>query len=67
MYRSIEAGVMRTGQMYDYNLVVPPSSKDYVVVGHCSSNCTAQWIPTEGVNIFNIMLHSHSYGTCIIL
>lgn len=60
--REIEAGVMRIGQMYDYNFIVPPNSVDYLVVGHCSSNCTNEWIPEEGVNIFNVMLHSHAFG-----
>lgn len=61
-FRPIDAGVLRIGQYYDYNFVVPPNSTEYLVVGHCSSNCTKKWVPEEGVEIFNIMLHSHAYG-----
>jgi hypothetical protein len=60
--RPIDAGLMTVGHQVDASLTVPPNTKEYVAVGHCSPTCT-NLLPINGLTVFNALLHSHISGT----
>jgi len=43
-------------------LTVPPNATEFVVTGHCSSECTRGKFPEEGITVFNVLLHAHVSG-----
>jgi hypothetical protein len=43
------------------SLLVPPNQTDFVISGHCAPSCTRK-LPSVGLNVFNILLHSHISG-----
>jgi len=42
-------------------LVVPPNTANFVLNTHCDPACT-KYFPSEGIEIFNVLLHSHVAG-----
>lgn len=60
--RNESAGVLTVGNGVDYQMVIPKESENFVSVGHCASQCTSSKFPPEGINIFNVLLHSHLAG-----
>ncbi|CAL8068132.1 unnamed protein product [Orchesella dallaii] len=44
------------------NLVIPPSSIDHVITGHCASRCTQRMFPSQGISVFATLLHTHVTG-----
>jgi len=42
--------------------IIPPRSVNYTTVGHCSPECLTERIPETGIQLFNILLHSHLAG-----
>lgn len=42
-------------------IFVPPLTPSYDTVGYCSSECTSG-LPSDGVHIFSVQLHSHLAG-----
>jgi len=61
-YRQYDAGMMTIGHTVLASLVIPPKTKDFMIVGHCGADCTNKAIPKEGINFFNLMLHTHLAG-----
>lgn len=59
--RLYDAGTITAGHITAWTITVPPNSEDHVVVGHCSPSCSSN-IPETGINVFNILLHSHLAG-----
>uniref|UniRef100_A0A0P4WA35 DOMON domain-containing protein n=1 Tax=Scylla olivacea TaxID=85551 RepID=A0A0P4WA35_SCYOL len=57
--RPWDASIIGLGHSLIFSLTVPPRTSDWLVVGHCSSACTAAALPPEGVNIFTVFLHGH--------
>jgi hypothetical protein len=43
-------------------LTVPPNRKEFVVVGHCASECSEMFFPETGIHVFNVLLHAHISG-----
>ncbi|CAG7729787.1 unnamed protein product, partial [Allacma fusca] len=60
--RDHEAGVLSIGHEVRFTLTIPPATSDFTVVGHCSSACTKRNVPAGGINIINVLLHSHMAG-----
>jgi len=46
----------------DVTVTVPPNTTDFVVTAQCGSDCTSQKLNTEGISVFNVLLHSHLSG-----
>ncbi|CAL8072117.1 unnamed protein product [Orchesella dallaii] len=44
------------------SLLIPPSSIDHRIYGHCSDQCTRFMFPASGVNVYAVSLHSHNSG-----
>ncbi|ODM96226.1 DBH-like monooxygenase protein 1 [Orchesella cincta] len=42
------------------SLLVPPSSIDHRIHGHCSGECTRFMFPASGVKVYAVSLHSHN-------
>jgi len=53
--------MLTIGHLVAPSMVIPPSVLDFVVPGHCSSECTALF-PENGIQIFGILQHSHLSG-----
>ncbi|CAL8101372.1 unnamed protein product [Orchesella dallaii] len=60
--RKYDAALMTIGHTVVASLMIPPQQKDFQIVGHCSTGCTNLAIPPEGMNIFNILMHTHLQG-----
>jgi hypothetical protein len=61
IFRELDAGQLMIGHDVNPSLLVPPNTDDFVVAGHCSSECTNQF-PEGGLTVFNSLLHSHLSG-----
>jgi len=61
--REIEAGFFEVFHNYHPSLVIPPDTKNWMIVGHCSSGCTEASFDPEGINIITVDLHAHISGT----
>jgi len=64
--REIEAGFIEIYHNSFPSLVTPPDTKDWTLVGHCSSRCTAAAIEPEGINVITADLHAHVSGNFVI-
>ncbi|CAG7722116.1 unnamed protein product, partial [Allacma fusca] len=60
--REHDAGILRVGHITSASLMIPPSTLNYVISGHCSGICTKNRLPNDGINVFNVFLHSHLAG-----
>ncbi|CAL8068066.1 unnamed protein product [Orchesella dallaii] len=62
--RENEAGVVGIGTSVPGtpSLLLPPDSKNHIIMGHCAPGCTTSWFPTEGITVFASFLHTHSTG-----
>ncbi|CAL8068110.1 unnamed protein product [Orchesella dallaii] len=49
------------------NLVIPPSSLNHVITGHCAPGCTEKMFPEEGVSIVSGFLLTHPTGRRVSL
>jgi hypothetical protein len=62
VYRQYDAGMMTIGHTVLASLMIPPKSKDFMIVGHCGAECTDKGVPQEGIFMFNLLLHTHLAG-----
>jgi hypothetical protein len=60
--REFEGTTLTVGHSVLNTHIIPPKTKSFTTVGHCSSECTQSAFPESGINIFNVMLHSHLGG-----
>ncbi|CAL8072115.1 unnamed protein product [Orchesella dallaii] len=44
------------------SFLIPPSSIGHSIYGHCGSMCTRRMLPTDGINLVAVSLHSHNSG-----
>ncbi|CAL8124600.1 unnamed protein product [Orchesella dallaii] len=44
------------------SLMVPPSSLEHFIYGHCGSSCMQKILPREGIRVFAANLHTHLAG-----
>jgi len=61
--REHDASTLIVGHEVSVAQTIPPKTKRFVTVGHCSTHCTEASLPKTGINVFNILLHSHNAGT----
>ena len=54
--------MMTIGHVTMASLLIPPESKNFMVTGHCSDDCTSKYFPKDGITIFNVLLHTHLAG-----
>jgi hypothetical protein len=60
--RETEVGIYMAGHSSDDSLVIPPNTADFAITTTCPSVCSQAGIPSTGINIFNVLLHSHLSG-----
>ncbi|CAG7683164.1 unnamed protein product, partial [Allacma fusca] len=60
--REHEAGILTLGHDTHFSLMMSPSASEYIISGHCSSICTQEYLPNDGINVFTVFLHSHLAG-----
>ncbi len=60
--RETEVGLLLMSHDVNPQLLVPPMVTDYIVAGHCSSECTETFLPDDGITIFNNLFHAHLAG-----
>ncbi|CAG9564813.1 unnamed protein product [Danaus chrysippus] len=65
--RPHDAALLGTGIGVSALHVVPPKQKAYRTVGICSSDCTNNTMPEEGINIVSVLLHAHGAARKISL
>jgi len=60
--RQYDAELLNLGHSIVPSHIIPPNSTEYTTVGHCAASCTSERIPADGINTFNVLLHSHLSG-----
>ena len=60
--RANEAALAVLAHSITFSHIVPADTESYTTVGHCSSRCTQEVLPPEGINVFNVLLHAHKAG-----
>ncbi len=62
LIRRYDAGMMTVGHTVIASLLIPPKTKDFKIVGHCTADCTKKGVPADGFKIFSLLLHTHLAG-----
>ncbi|CAG0917546.1 unnamed protein product [Notodromas monacha] len=60
--RPHDVGILVAAMPVLYAQLIPPGVEEFVSVGHAAPECTAKYIPEEGINVFSILHHSHLAG-----
>jgi len=60
--REKEAGLLLAGHPITFSHLIPPKATNFVTISHCGPECTGRTIEADGINLFNVMLHSHLLG-----
>ncbi|RZC38667.1 MOXD1 -like 1 [Asbolus verrucosus] len=60
--RENEGGILTTGIALSSLHFIPPFQKEYKTAGYCSTDCTKETFPKEGIHVVSVMLHSHLAG-----
>ena len=61
--RRHDAGVLSVGLDPNWRHIIPPGQPEVVSEGHCISACTQQALPSSGIEVFAVVLHTHIIGT----
>ena len=61
--RRHDAGVLSVGMDPNWRHIIPPGQPEVVSEGHCISACTQQALPSRGIKVFAVVLHTHIIGT----
>ncbi|XP_066941219.1 MOXD1 homolog 1-like [Macrobrachium rosenbergii] len=59
--RPYDAGILMLGHTVSPMQLIPPG-QHWLSIGHCSSNCTSNNLPENGINVFAGILHAHLLG-----
>ncbi|XP_077973645.1 DBH-like monooxygenase protein 1 homolog isoform X2 [Styela clava] len=66
--RQYDAGVMSTGSLVHESQIIPPRSTNFLLQGHCMTECLTMALPHDGhVTIFAALLHAREAGRKIKL
>lgn len=57
-----DAGILSIGIDPNWRHIIPPGQRTVVSEGHCITNCTGQTIPSSGINLFAVIMHTHKLG-----
>uniref|UniRef100_A0A1B0FFJ9 DOMON domain-containing protein n=1 Tax=Glossina morsitans morsitans TaxID=37546 RepID=A0A1B0FFJ9_GLOMM len=60
--RPHDAGVLSIGMDPNWRHIIPPGQKRVVSLGQCLEDCTGAAFPSQGINIFAVMMRSHQIG-----
>lgn len=62
--RENDVGMLPLGELTPgaTSIVIPPSSLNHVIHGHCPPECLQEMLPAEGVTVFAGFLHTHLLG-----
>ncbi|XP_048415023.1 dopamine beta-hydroxylase isoform X1 [Stegostoma tigrinum] len=61
--RKFNAGILELGLVYTPVMAIPPGEASFELSGYCTSRCTEQSLPEDGIHIFASQLHTHLAGT----
>ena len=65
--RHHDAGVLSVGIDPNWKHIVPPGQRQVVSEAHCVSDCTQQALPSRGINVFAVNLHTHLLGKLMLI
>ncbi|KAG7162285.1 MOXD1 2-like [Homarus americanus] len=60
--RYYDAGVLSIGVDPTWKHLIPPRQRTVLSEGHCVGECTQAALPTTGINVFAVILHTHLLG-----
>ncbi|XP_069156757.1 DBH-like monooxygenase protein 1 [Procambarus clarkii] len=60
--RYYDAGVLSIGLEPSWKHLIPPRQRTVLSEGHCVAECTQAALPTTGINVFAVILHTHLLG-----
>ncbi|XP_062515545.1 DBH-like monooxygenase protein 1 homolog [Corticium candelabrum] len=63
--RRFDAAILEFGHVvnkYGFQMLLPPRRDDVITENICPAACTEAGLPSDGVNVFGVMLHSHTAG-----
>ncbi|KAJ1521461.1 hypothetical protein ONE63_003129 [Megalurothrips usitatus] len=61
--RPHDAGILSTGIAVSPLHMIPPQQKAYTTFGYCPSPCTNKLLPSDGIKVISVVLHSHMAGS----
>lgn len=60
--RAHDAGILSIGIDPNWRHIIPPGQPEVFSEGHCISECTHRMIPSSGINMFAVIMHTHQLG-----
>ncbi|CAL8068114.1 unnamed protein product [Orchesella dallaii] len=62
--RENDAGIILVGSAVpsSTSLVIPPYSRNHIILGHCSKECTKKMLNSGGIKVFAAFGHTHVAG-----
>ena len=60
--RKHDAGVLSVGIDPNWRHIIPPGQDRVVSEGQCVEECTQKAFPSQGINIFGVMMRTHQIG-----
>ncbi|XP_075163902.1 DBH like monooxygenase olf413 [Haematobia irritans] len=60
--RQHDAGVLSIGMDPNWRHIIPPGQKEVISEGQCMEDCTAYAFPSEGIQVFAVMMRTHLIG-----
>ncbi|XP_071534713.1 DBH-like monooxygenase protein 1 [Panulirus ornatus] len=60
--RYYDAGVLSIGLDPDWKHLIPPRQRTVLSEGHCVAECTQVALPSTGISVFAVILHTHLLG-----
>ncbi|OXA42075.1 DBH-like monooxygenase protein 1 [Folsomia candida] len=65
--RQHDSDVILVGEKISPFHVVPHGMESFTTAAHCTAECTQQTIPSTGINVTTVLLHTHLSGRKIVL
>ncbi|XP_015603394.1 MOXD1 homolog 2 [Cephus cinctus] len=57
-----DAGILNIGIESNWKHIIPPRQPEVISEGHCIADCTGKTIPSTGINMFAVIMHTHQLG-----
>lgn len=65
--RPMEAAVLTVGHDVTSMQLIPPGQQRFVSTGICQGGCLEKYLPSDGVAIHSVLLHSHLAGRSLVV
>ncbi|XP_075210219.1 MOXD1 homolog 1-like [Lycorma delicatula] len=65
--RDYDGGVLISGVTVSPLHIIPPKQPKFKTAGYCDQHCTRLMLPTAGIRVVSVLLHSHLAGRSITL